>query len=102
MATLLRKTTVSLSPSTGRHARLAVLADENGKTVRANLSIAVSLLIIQDLHVFQTSKHTKGSAFVSRSAHVIRISQLTSPEKPNQPVIERENEIPLPAVRLRI
>lgn len=28
--------------------------------------------------------------------YIIQISQLTSPEKPNQPLIERENEIPLP------
>lgn len=35
-------------------------------------------------------------------AYIIQISQLTSSEKPNQPLIERENEIPLPVVRLTI
>lgn len=33
-------------------------------------------------------------------AYIIHISQLTSSEKLNQPLIERDNEIPLPAARL--
>lgn len=99
MATLLRKMTLSLSPSTGRDARLPV-KKENPSAQTSLLPLVCSSFKTSTF--FQTPKHTKGSAFVSHSAHVIRISQLTSPEKPNQPIIERENEIPLPAARLRI
>lgn len=51
-----------------------------------------------------SAKHERGSGSMCLRVrtYIIQISQLTSPEKPNQPLIERENEIPLPAARLTI